>query len=193
MYKVTRRSAHVGAEVVVSLDRCYRYHRYHCFIALLLHSPLRGGVEMHVPRFFSLVLSVLTLSPTAVRADDATFTPAASTFWLEQENIVFSINIANDSSDVYFHLSGPASSWVGIGFGSKMEDSLMVIAYPDDSGSSMAPRYSLPLHTTRSTLSLTLLQMSRSRPALAATQANRSIPPASPLTSSPAAKSKMTP
>jgi hypothetical protein len=47
---------------------------------------------------------------------------------------VFALN-AVDNGDVYFHMSGPvAHTWLGIGFGSQMKDSFMLIAYPSENG-----------------------------------------------------------
>lgn len=84
-----------------------------------------------------LLLSILAFP--SVLAQSNTFVPAASTFYLEKTETQFSVNIANDSSDVYFHFASPAYSWVGVGFGAKMEDSLMLIMYPDANGDSMSP------------------------------------------------------
>ncbi len=63
--------------------------------------------------------------------------PAASTFFMHDTETQFSVNIANDSSDVYLYFASPAYSWVGVGFGRQMENSLMVVMYPDASGESM--------------------------------------------------------
>ena len=47
---------------------------------------------------------------------------------------VFCLNVVKNG-DVYFHMSGPiASSWIGIGWGSQMKDSFMVVAYPAANG-----------------------------------------------------------
>ncbi|KAF2030921.1 CBD9-like protein [Setomelanomma holmii] len=63
-----------------------------------------------------------------------TTTPAASTFYLSKTETEFSLNVANGSSDVSIFFTSPAYSWVGVGFGDKMENSLMFIMYPNDSG-----------------------------------------------------------
>ena len=68
--------------------------------------------------------------------NNSTFVPAASTFYIPETATQFSVNIANDSSDVYFYFASPAYSWVGIGFGAQMENSLMLIMYPDADGNS---------------------------------------------------------
>ncbi|KAF9701547.1 hypothetical protein EKO04_000976 [Ascochyta lentis] len=60
--------------------------------------------------------------------------PVAATFYLQETETQFSVNIANDSSDVYFYFASPAYSWVGVGFGRQMEDSLMLILYPSADG-----------------------------------------------------------
>lgn len=80
----------------------------------------------------TLVTFALTLTSSALAHDG----PAASTLFLSHSATQFSVNIANDSSDVYFFLSAPAHAWVGFGFGAKMERSLMLVAYPDASGAS---------------------------------------------------------
>lgn len=47
---------------------------------------------------------------------------------------VFSMNVVANG-DVYFHMSGPLSHcWLGVGFGSRMEDAFMIVAYPADNG-----------------------------------------------------------
>ena len=57
--------------------------------------------------------------------------PAASTFYLEQTETQFSLSLASDSSDVYMYFASPAYSWVGVGFGGEMRNSLMLIMYPN--------------------------------------------------------------
>ena len=75
------------------------------------------------------------VSPLLVRADAA---PAvsASTFYLAETETQFSVNIANDSSDVFIYFTSPAYSWVGVGFGEGMKDSFMLIMYPSKDGNS---------------------------------------------------------
>lgn len=51
------------------------------------------------------------------------------------ENYTFGINIPSNSQDLYFHLSGPARySWIAVGTGSVMKDSLMFVMYSDAHG-----------------------------------------------------------
>lgn len=48
---------------------------------------------------------------------------------------VFAVNVASGSNDLYFHLSAPAAySWIAVGTGSEMSDSLMFIAYANSTG-----------------------------------------------------------
>ena len=67
-------------------------------------------------------------SPSSVFIYDGGFTGS---------NITFAINLASDSEDLYFHLNGPSKfSWIAIGTGDEMQDSLMFIAYASSDGSS---------------------------------------------------------
>lgn len=79
--------------------------------------------------------------PVLVAAQDTSTTPpvSASTFWHEETETQFSVNVANDSSDVFIYFSSPAYSWVGFGFGERMENSLMFIMYSNDKGDSTLP------------------------------------------------------
>ncbi|RHZ48871.1 hypothetical protein CDV55_102007 [Aspergillus turcosus] len=85
-----------------------------------------------------LLLSVCLFQLVAVALAEETST-AASVFTLplgsNSENYTFAVNIPENSSDVYFHLSGPTSySWVAVGTGAKMKNSLMILLYSDASG-----------------------------------------------------------
>lgn len=52
-------------------------------------------------------------------------------------NYTFALNIPDGSSDLYFHLSGPTDySWVAVGTGSRMENSLMIVLYSSADGKS---------------------------------------------------------
>ena len=60
--------------------------------------------------------------------------PSASTFVLNgsngDSNFSFSINVANDSDDLYFRLEGPiGNSWIAVGAGDSMAGSLMFVVY----------------------------------------------------------------
>lgn len=53
-------------------------------------------------------------------------------------NYTFAVNIPENSEDVYFHLSGPTEySWIAVGTGNQMKDSLMIILYSNEHGDSM--------------------------------------------------------
>jgi hypothetical protein len=53
------------------------------------------------------------------------------------DNYTFALNLPSNSEDIYFHLSGPAAySWIAVGTGSEMKDSLMLLVYLDSVGSS---------------------------------------------------------
>ncbi|KAF2803237.1 CBD9-like protein [Mytilinidion resinicola] len=56
--------------------------------------------------------------------------PPASTLYLSETNTTFSINLPDNSSDVYIYFSSPAFSWVAVGAGDKMANSLSFIMYP---------------------------------------------------------------
>lgn len=86
--------------------------------------------------FTTIILSFFSIFTFAQAQNGTTRTPAASTFYLPETETQFSVNIADDSSDVYFYFASPAYSWVGVGFGSQMESSLMLIMYPDANGDS---------------------------------------------------------
>ncbi|KAF1922453.1 iron reductase domain protein [Didymella exigua CBS 183.55] len=87
--------------------------------------------------FVTVALSISSFLKFAQAQNYTTFVPAASTFYASETATQFSINIANDSSDVYFYFASPAYSWVGVGFGQQMEDSLMLIIYPDADGNNV--------------------------------------------------------
>lgn len=58
--------------------------------------------------------------------------PAFSTFvyQLDHGNLTFSLNAAQATGDVLFHFSAPAAySWVSIGTGSEMDESVMWVFY----------------------------------------------------------------
>ncbi|OBT88244.1 hypothetical protein VE02_02776 [Pseudogymnoascus sp. 03VT05] len=94
--------------------------------------------------------SPITLSTYPVRSD----TPAASTVYIEDTQTTFSINLPDNSTDVYFYFSSPSYSWVAVGVGSDMAGSLMMIMYSasDNQHVTISPRiatgHSEPTFTT---------------------------------------------
>lgn len=52
-------------------------------------------------------------------------------------NYTFALNIPDGSTDLYFHLAGPtAYSWIAVGTGSEMADSMMFVMYSNADGTS---------------------------------------------------------
>lgn len=80
---------------------------------------------------------VSLVCPSFAHAEDAAV--SASTFYLAETETQFSVNIANDSSDVFIYFTSPAYSWVGVGFGEGMANSFMLIMYPSKDGNSTHP------------------------------------------------------
>ena len=59
---------------------------------------------------------------------------AKAAYFADPSGYVFALNAAANG-DIYFHMSGPATnSWLGVGIGSRMKDSFMIIAYPASNG-----------------------------------------------------------
>ncbi|KAF2748181.1 iron reductase domain protein [Sporormia fimetaria CBS 119925] len=90
-------------------------------------------------RIVFAVLAVLAAFPTLIQAQ-------AATFYLPETETQFSLNVANDTDngDLFFRFTSPAYSWVSIGFGKSMKDSLMFIMYPSEDGKTVtvSPRLS---------------------------------------------------
>ncbi|KAF2469343.1 CBD9-like protein [Lindgomyces ingoldianus] len=76
------------------------------------------------------ILTLVAICPSLILAQ----APPASTFYLSETETQFSLNIANDSSDVFIYFTSPAYSWVGVGFGQEMRNSLMFVLYPSQDG-----------------------------------------------------------
>lgn len=61
------------------------------------------------------------------------------------QTYVFALNVVPETGDIFFHMSAYASvqsnssafSWMGVGFGSQMKDSFMLIAYPSSNGTGL--------------------------------------------------------
>ena len=52
-------------------------------------------------------------------------------------NFTFAINVAPNSQDLFFHLNGPSKfSWIAVGTGNQMKDSLMFVVYASGDGKS---------------------------------------------------------
>ncbi|CAL8584481.1 hypothetical protein XPA_010075 [Xanthoria parietina] len=118
-------------------------------------------------RKWSLVLAIFTSCwPATIRVAAL----GASTFVTSdsEANLTFSINLHADPSspnDFGFYLSAPsANSWIAIGFGDRMKDSFMLIAYPSKDGNklTLSPRLGSghvePSHYNNNTMSIDLRQ-----------------------------------
>ncbi|KAF2682597.1 iron reductase domain protein [Lentithecium fluviatile CBS 122367] len=60
-------------------------------------------------------------------------------------NLTFSVNAANSTGDIFFHLSAPATyQWVSVGTGSEMDGSVMWVVYEssESNGLTLSPRLS---------------------------------------------------
>ncbi|KAJ6105048.1 hypothetical protein N7486_003737 [Penicillium sp. IBT 16267x] len=94
-----------------------------------------------------VILYLLAFFPHFAIIPAASQSNAASIFNLplnQNLNFTFALNIPDDSSDLYFHLSGPTDySWVAVGTGSKMKDSLMIVLYcsADGTNVTVSPRF----------------------------------------------------
>lgn len=90
-------------------------------------------------------------------------TPSASTYVRGggRNNLTLALNVPQNNTDnLFFHFNGPASaSWIGFGFGSQMQNSLMFVAYASQDGKNVtiSPRLGTghvePQHTTDVTVS----------------------------------------
>ena len=69
----------------------------------------------------------------------------AAYFVLASSGYVFALNVVPETGDVWFHMNAPAShSWMGVGFGSSMENTRMIISYISEDGHNLvnSPRMS---------------------------------------------------
>lgn len=86
-----------------------------------------------------VLLSGITTFVSAQQNSDSQ--PPVSVFTLPldngSENYTFALNLPSNSEYVYFYLAGPtAYSWIAVGTGSEMTDSLMFLVYLNSAGSS---------------------------------------------------------
>lgn len=106
--------------------------------SLLSHSAYLKFSVVDLNSFLAGIFSYLTSTVSAASTSDA-----ASIYNLplgSNSNYTFALNIPDDSTDLYFHLSGPASySWLAVGTGSEMKDSLMIVLYSSANGKSLSP------------------------------------------------------
>lgn len=90
--------------------------------------------------YLCLVLALDSLDPKAHGTYFAS--PNTKTY---PQTYVFALNVVPETGDIFFHMSAYASiqsnisafSWMGIGFGSKMKDTFMLVAYPSGNGTGL--------------------------------------------------------
>ncbi|QIW98894.1 hypothetical protein AMS68_004412 [Peltaster fructicola] len=93
-----------------------------------------------------LLLPILTLLGSVLAQDvgaRSTFIYNSTGAGTKGNYFLFTINIVKSTGDIYFHFDAPASgSWVGVGFGDKMQGTLMILAYPSQNttGITISPR-----------------------------------------------------
>lgn len=100
---------------------------------------------------------MLSIAASAFAASDND-TIAHDLFIASDESLALTINVANDSDDLYFSFIGPdASSWIAFGLGDRMASSLIFLVYTSSSGKDLTlsprlpsnhaePRYSSDIH-----------------------------------------------
>ncbi|QKX59257.1 uncharacterized protein TRUGW13939_06389 [Talaromyces rugulosus] len=96
-------------------------------------------------RFIVLFSGIPTLAFVQQQNSDSQLPVSVFTLPLDNgsENYTFALNLPSDSEEVYFRLAGPAIySWIAVGTGSEMKDSLMLLVYLDSAGSNvtLSPR-----------------------------------------------------
>ncbi|KAH0548563.1 hypothetical protein GP486_007893 [Trichoglossum hirsutum] len=92
-------------------------------------------------------LSCLLLAVVVGLAGLVVASPSASSFVLNggqnNNNFTFSVNVANESNDLYFRLEGPiGNSWLAVGAGDQMAGSLIFVVYAaqDNGNVTLSPR-----------------------------------------------------
>ncbi|KIM84247.1 hypothetical protein PILCRDRAFT_404853 [Piloderma croceum F 1598] len=91
---------------------------------------------------YSFLLSLVPLPTLSQTSSYSVFTypiPVSNS----NSNLTFALNLPPNSGDIFFHLSGPSQySWIAVGFGSEMKDSLVFIGYisADGKNVTLSPR-----------------------------------------------------
>jgi hypothetical protein len=109
-------------------------------------------------RFLPLFGLLLVSLSAYVQAENASTITGISTFYNGDLEITFSLNVDQNSDDINFFLSSPPYSWVGVGFGSGMAGSLMLVFYTSADGQCWLPDAASPftVHITNTPLQLLL-------------------------------------
>ncbi|CAK4033495.1 integral membrane [Lecanosticta acicola] len=103
---------------------------------------------------FSALLALLHLACAANLEEEtqAGIDPNAKASYFVLHGYVFALNVV-ENGDVYFHMNAPSShSWMGIGFGSSMTNTRMIVSYLAEDGHTlinscrMAHGHSEPVH-----------------------------------------------
>lgn len=70
------------------------------------------------------------------------------------QTYVFALNLIPSTGDIYFHMSASSSSWMGVGFGPRMQDTFMLLAHPSSnaSGLTLSARVARHAHSEPSLL-----------------------------------------
>jgi hypothetical protein len=108
---------------------------------------MMASFHLHIRHVLLLALAylcfALALDGPDPEAHGTYFTsPNTATY---PQTYVFALNVVPETGDIFFHMSAYASvqsnisafSWMGIGFGSRMKDSFMLIAYPSSNGTGL--------------------------------------------------------
>lgn len=83
------------------------------------------------------LIAVFSLFTSTVCQNDESAAVYISTLRSSSRNLTFALSVADPtvSQDMYFHISGPSSySYMGIGTGTVMQDSLIFVIYPNATG-----------------------------------------------------------
>ncbi|KAF2186466.1 iron reductase domain protein [Zopfia rhizophila CBS 207.26] len=93
---------------------------------------------------FAASTTIATSSPSLRRdGDESESTHSAFVYDTTYGNLTFAFTAVQDVGDLYFHLEAPAdASWIAIGTGSRMANSLMLVFYRtrDEKGVILSPR-----------------------------------------------------
>ena len=100
-------------------------------------------VHRSVACLFAHLCLVLALDSLDPKAHGTYF--ASPNTKIDPQTYVFALNVVPETGDIFFHMSAYASiqskisafSWMGVGFGSRMQDTFMLIAYPSSNGTGL--------------------------------------------------------
>jgi len=102
-----------------------------------------SSIHRSLSCFLTYLCLVLALDGPDPQAHGTYFTsPNTKTY---PQTYVFALNVVPETGDIFFHMSSYASiqsnisafTWMGVGFGSQMKDTFMLIAYPSGNGTGL--------------------------------------------------------